>query len=349
VSRIYWHSPSRDVELRGSERAWCGHIARGPAEAAWDLHGSGAYGRAVQIVALVPEVPDRGSGENYLHTSLRAAQEQEAANKALYAAWKPGQPGPWGVDYEPERKFVNSLRLKLRADTVKLQVAGVELDSADLDMNTALVAGSDPVRLATKIHGWCEAHCWVDGPDRAWLADIIDEGLRVGIFRRGLWYVDRPCDGPPSEQPDRQWSPQGWDDVTGLLRERDDEPVVMSYSVCDSFPNQETAYWIPEPLPDEWVPDWATTPEGLAEWLEIDEEGRAERRHTAERDQWYALPDEEKWRLAMAGLRDRGWGQLSPDTLATEMFSWPVTVYDLFAPDRDERIRAACTEPDLPS
>ncbi|MFD6565481.1 hypothetical protein [Micromonospora profundi] len=299
MSRIYFHSPSGDAELRGSERAWLGSIARGPAATAWDLDPLHGIDRARDILALVPEVPDGPHGANYLHTYLREAGAQEQANKRVYADWSPGRPLSGPTSHEPQRRLISSLSTALRYG-LRMIVAGVELHTANLDLNTALVAGSDPVRLAAKIDGWCEAHCWVEGPDRAWLADIIDRGLTAGLYRKGLWYSNTP-DGPKD-----QWSDQGWGQVLDLLRSRDDEPVVMSYSVCDGFPNPEIA-------------------------------GRE-----SESGQWYDLPGGEQWQTAMDGLRrERPWARLAPDTLGEVMFGLPVTVYDLFAPDRDERVRAA--------
>jgi len=300
MSRIYFHTPSGIAELRGSERAWLRSVAQGPAETAWDLDPHRDLERARTILALVPEVPDGPHGANYLHTYLRQAEAQEQANKRAYAGWQPGQPLAGPTSHEPQQKLINALRTALRVDGLRMVVAGVDLHTANLDLNTALVAGSDPVRLAAKIDGWCESHCWVDGPDRAWLAGIIDQGLTAGLYRKGLWYSNTP-DGPRD-----QWSDQGWGQVLELLRARDDEPVAMSYSVCDQFPNPEIAG------------------------------------QESAGDQWYDLPEGEQWQTAMDGLRrDRPWARLAPDTLAEVMFGLPVTVYDLLAPDRDDRVRAA--------
>ncbi|MFG2046043.1 hypothetical protein ACGFIW_01265 [Micromonospora sp. NPDC048935] len=300
MSRVYFHSPSGDAELRGSERAWLRSLARGPAETAWGLDPQQGIDRVRDILALVSEVPDGLYGANYLHTYLRDAEAQEQANKRVYAGWQPGQPLAGPTSHEPQQRLINAVRVALRVDGLRMVVADVELHTTNVDLNTALVAGSDAVRVAAKVDGWCESHCWVEGPDRAWLADIIDQGLTAGLYRRGLWYSNTP-DGPKD-----QWSDQGWGQVTGLLRSRDDEPVVLSYSVCDQFPNPEIAG------------------------------------HELSPDQWYDLPRAEQWQTAMDGLRrDRPWARLAPDTLAEVTFGLPVTVYDLFAPDRDDRVRAA--------
>ncbi len=339
MSRIYFHSPSGEAELRGSERAHLSFIARGPAVAAWGLGRHTDLDWMADVIGLIPEVPDGPHGANYLHTYLRAAQVEDARNHELYKVWKPGQPGPYGTSYDASHRLKTSLELRLTSSSSEtvFVVAGRRLNAADVALNTALVAGSDSVKLAAKIDGWCETHAWVDGPDRAWLAGLMEDGLAAGIYRRGIWYADQP------DTPRDKWSSQGWEDVQAHLRSRDDEPCVMSYSVCDQFPNRHTAGWEPPPMPDGWVPSWADTDEGLAEW-ERDyptAEDKAARYRDDAADGWYDLPDDERWRLAMAGLRaDKPWAQLTPDTLDTT-FGPAVTVYDLLATDRDERVSAA--------
>lgn len=287
MSRVYFHSPSGDAELRGSERAWLRSVAEGPAQAAWELDTTGAYERAVEIMGWIGEKPDSGYGSNYLHKHLREAQARPR-------------------DYEARQRFVSSLKLALRVNGIELHVAGARLGSSNVDLNTALVAGSDPVRLAAKISGWCECHAYIEGPDRKWAADIIDQGLKTGIYRRTLRYTS--LGDVPRE------ASQGWEGVQELLRARDDEPVVLSYSVTESFPNEEIAGF-------ERPRDEHGEPINHA---------------------WYELPAEERWDRAMTGLRQsQPWARLAPDTLAEVYFHLPVTVYDLFAPDRDARVRAA--------
>jgi len=55
----------------------------------------------------------------------------------------------------------------------------------------------------------------------------------------------------------------------------DDSPVVMSYSVCESFPNSSTTTWKPP----------------------FDEES-GEDIH----DAWYDLPDDEKWQMSVDAI-----------------------------------------------
>lgn len=98
---------------------------------------------------------------------------------------------------------------------------GEDLGTFHLVLNTAMALGNDPVRLAVRIFGQGDIHAWIDGPNRAWIADIIQEGLDFGVYRQSL--KGTPC---------------GWGDVMSLLRSADDAPVVMSYSVESWFPSE---------------------------------------------------------------------------------------------------------------
>jgi hypothetical protein len=106
-------------------------------------------------------------------------------------------------------------------------------------LNTAMVAGSDPVRLLARLHGQCELHAYVRGTDRHWLARLIDQGVEEGILRTG----------------------SGWDNVAMLLRADDASTVVTSYSVTEQFPNpyicDAEGTWSPPEDPEcEEGKDW---------------------------------------------------------------------------------------------
>jgi hypothetical protein len=145
-------------------------------------------------------------------------------------------------------------------------ILGESWDSFTMSMNTAMIMGSDPVRLAARVHGQCEVHGFVEGPNRAWLADIIDEGLATGIMRY-----------------ETQGYGKGWEDVSTLLRSRDDGPVVMDYSVCDGFPAR----------PDDFEGD---------------------------QDDWYELDYTERWELAVKAIRKVWSLELKPDNWKTIRF-----------------------------
>lgn len=331
MSRVYFHSEHGQAELMGSERAWLSWVAHGPARAYWDLDQGSAYERATEIMSLVK----RGERGGDLFETLAKAEAEDAENKRLWAdANERGIQWP-NTSYEAQRQLTRSLDLYLKVQGLPMEVAGVELHSNNIELNTALAIGGEPMALAAKIHGWCESHCWVEGPDRKWLADIIDAGLTAGLYRRGIWYE-------PERAAEKQWHSQGWESVAELLRSRDDGPVVLSYSVCDQFPNSHTAGWEP-PFEQGWKPDWAEG-DGLAEWDEKTTDEKDEYQRESRSDEWYDLSAEEQWNSAMDGLRrDKPWAQIGPATLTEVTFHLPLTIFDLFAPDRDERVRAAAS------
>ncbi|MCP9976488.1 hypothetical protein [Actinomadura madurae] len=218
-----------------------------------------------------------------------------------------------------------------------LTYRGHQINGGDLLLNTALAVGSDPVKLLARIDGQCELHGYVEGPNRAWLADIIDQGLADGVLRRTLRYQPHP-DTPREDWPTR---PLGWDDVTAFLRARDDEPVVMSDSTMDGFPNSDIAEWQP-PAGTDLCPGWAA--EDPDEWAPLSETERAEWEQTRALDLWAELPKDERWDLAMTGLRARSARgsllELTPDGWVGYRFGHSLTIFDLYADDYQDRIEA---------
>lgn len=133
MSRLYFHSPSGNAELRGSEYHWLRRIAEGPSVAAWALDSTGSrLERAQEILAMVPA----GGTEEYVHDALRK----------VLAAERTG-----GNVFDATNRLVMSLQLALRVSGLTFEVAGVRLRSSNVDLNTALVAGSDVIRLAAKM------------------------------------------------------------------------------------------------------------------------------------------------------------------------------------------------------
>lgn len=96
-----------------------------------------------------------------------------------------------------------------------LLVDGREVDAFCLGLNTALVFGNDAVKLMARIHGQCEIHCYVEGPNRPWLAGIIRAGRDTGVLSNNV----------------------GWEGVAELMEESASEPVICSNSVCGEFPH----------------------------------------------------------------------------------------------------------------
>lgn len=302
MSRLYFSSPSGEAAVGGAEWHWLRRLAQRPGEAAWDLDD---FDRATQIMALL--TPDQGT--QHLFDDFEKVS---------------------AVDYEPQRQFVQHLRTSLRVNSHPMLVAGIELRSANVELNTALVAGSDLVRLAAKLSMWADRFPFVEGPDRAWLAGLIEQGLKSGMYRRSL-----------------NGHEIGWPGVIEFLRSREDEPVVVHYSVEDSFPSRAVADWPAPEMPGDWAPPWVRTEEGRAEW-DAEERPNVRQSYWDEHvsDLWYELPEAERWERSLAGLREkRPWIRLYPD-LSHYTFHLGVNVYDLFAPDRDERVLAAAQEED---
>lgn len=164
-------------------------------------------------------------------------------------------------------------------------------------LNTCLAIGNDPLRLAAKLHGQCEIHAYVEPQDAAWVADIIERGLGAGVFREGSAEF-----------------PSGWRAVIDLLRSTT-EPVVTSYSVCESFPNAWVADW-EAPVCDAC--DGDGKPNERMKFTDVDYDycttcGGQGCLH----DAWYDLPDDERWELGLRGLRS----QVVPPRLAPD--GWP--------------------------
>lgn len=156
------------------------------------------------------------------------------------------------------------------------------LETWALSLNTALRAGSDVVALASRIAAQAEIHCYVEGENRDWMRSLILEGRRVGLLRADA----------------------GWEDVMSLLSKSDTGPVVLSYSVTESFPNSGVAGWCPEDATDDLA------------W-----------------DGWYDLPDAQKWEMGMSGLRQSGSDglELSPKNLRYP-FGHSMSFIDIFGP-----------------
>jgi hypothetical protein len=106
--------------------------------------------------------------------------------------------------------------------------------------------------------------------------------------------------------------------VIALLRARDDESVVMSYSVCEGFPNPVVA--------------------GAAPPVEVDPDSG----HEDARDAFYALPPAEQWSKCLAELRTGVNGlELKPNNWEEFRFMHCLSVQDLSADDREGRMREA--------
>lgn len=260
MSTVYFHSPDKTAALAGIER----HL----------------YGRLCSDLAI---------GVSDINHDF--FQKERAEQWAKYLSEKGSLRGfVTSGDY---RSFFHLLPQIIEngfsGDTFVYKGHG--LSNFSLVLNTAICYGSNPIRLAARIHGQCEIHGWVEGRDRAWLADLFEEGLSSSIFRRT--FRDKSV---------------GYDKVIEHLRSSTEFPVVMSYSVCDSFPNRMLA------KEGGWEGDPAD-------------------------DSFYDESTDVQWGWCMKYLRDceaKGHGlQLRPSNFANYRFGHELTLPDLVS-DRAE-------------
>lgn len=248
MSSIAFHSEQRTVRVSGCERGHLGMLVYPPA-----------------VAALV--------GDGYVHPETRELVER----------------------YVPPGHYTRAARDDWRHSiTTWIHVGrdgmvwnGHKIDLFRLQLNTALRIGGPSLKLAARIHAQCEVHGYVEGPNRAWLAGLIDRACADGIFRE-TWSK-------------RQYD--GWGAVSAMLRERNDGPVVMSYSVCESFP-----YGILSKMGDG--------------------------------EEFLGLPDAEQWVQAMAALRSRtDWEiEIKPEGFDEYEFGDGISAFDLVADDADARL-----------
>lgn len=299
MSRVYWHTPSGEAELQGSELH--------------HMHGLCA---------------DIAVGQLGLDSQLGEDKWRPLVNPAHHIATLTFKLGGWRQSFETS--------FRVSSGTPLLLWKGKPLTPRTLIGNTALAVGNDAVKLAARLAGQREIHAWVDGPNRAWLADIIQAGLDCGVLRAQLRFKD----GPYPDSPELV-RPQGWEGVMELLRTRDDEPVVTSYSVGDSFPSPQVAGWeLPEGA--DPMPSWLDR----ADWDAMGHDERDEYRGERADELWEELAEERQWELAMAGLAVRpGLLELTPENWDSFHFRHGLSVLDLTAHDRDARLDAASLDP----
>jgi hypothetical protein len=299
MSRLYFHSEHGDAELSGAEFYHLQQLCKRLAFGLLDLRG-------LQIADRVRSMLVPGCH----------ARAEPPAREFQY----------WCGTVETSMAIASD-------ETKLLEWNGQHVGVLSLILNTALTVGSGPVQLAARIAGQGEIHGYVEGrPYRSAFADLIDEGLESGVYRRLLRGERYP--GIPGDP-----SPLGWEDVTRLLRSRDDGPVVMSYSAEDSFPNRKAAGWKP-PQGTDLRPEWARA--APAEWDALADAERSEYEDETASELWGNLPHGEQWRLGMEGMRAApGNLEINPLRLAGDRFGHGLSVLDLTAEDWRERLDAA--------
>ena len=128
-------------------------------------------------------------------------------------------------DYEVKLQTIGMIETAIRVDCgcgkPLFVLNGKSIDVWHLMLNTVMSIGSDTIKLLARLHAQCEMHAYIRGKNRNWLADIIECGREEGILREKV----------------------GWEDTIKMLRSNDKETIVLSYSVCESFPNPKIADW----------------------------------------------------------------------------------------------------------
>lgn len=243
MSRIHFHSPSGTADIYGTERHYMGRLI-----------DHLAFGVLVQ-----------SSPEEWIGPTL-------PADCYLRGLMPPKVPS---LGWLPP--FLDQLKVWIaHGDRPHFVLPdGTRADAWQASLNTAMSIGSAPLRLYARLHAQCEIHCFVRGHNRAWLAHVVRQGVRDGLYR--------DLGGHLHESHKGQWSR-----LAGFLEARDDEPVVCSYSVCESFPNAGVAEWEPDDEQDD--------------------------------QSWYDLPAEERWDLAFAGLGRRDKLELKPENFDVYRF-----------------------------
>jgi len=196
MSRIYFHTQEGEAEVSGAERAYMGYICNEIFTMSLGINDTDTPGRPSPLRSIV--------SPNHYCQRYTGKQFNESLETALHVAM----------------------------DGELLVVDGKRVDVFSAALNTAFIVGSDPIKLMSRLHGQCEIHAYIEGQNRAWIADIIERGRESGIMRAEM----------------------GWESVVSLLRSNNELPVVTSYSVCEQFPNARAAHW--EPPENEDGEDW---------------------------------------------------------------------------------------------
>lgn len=199
MSSIAFHSKDKTVRVGGRERAMMGKLVNDAMDMATNIHG--------RFYSERDEHPLRPFIAGYF-SNYHGRQWTECASMAF-----------------------NGIM-----DDAFATIEGVRYGLWQVSLNSALVLG-DAMWLTARLHGQCEIHAWVDGPNRKWLASVIERGLDTGIFR------------------EETQGYEGWRKVIEMLLADDSGPVVTSYSVCESFPNAHVAGWKPTEIVDGEA-DW---------------------------------------------------------------------------------------------
>jgi hypothetical protein len=278
MSRLYFETRDDTAEVKGWEKAWLGGLVDDVAFGVMSLTDSSRVDRMQKLIN-----PDHYMAQYNDHpTNNGPLQWAHMFHTAARADWTGDSTAP--------------------ARTPLLMWRGRPFSAHGLLMNTALAVGNDAVKLAARLNAQCEIHAWIAEEDRIWVARMIEEALRTGIFRRSL--RREPVAGEPV--PYRNGDLSGWKEVIELLRSGSYGPVVTSYSITDEFPNAAVAGYAPDTWEDlTRTEKWDASMHGLQGGL---------------------------WSQDFTGLR------IWPKDWSTFRFHHNLTAFDLFADDYAARL-----------
>jgi len=173
--------------------------------------------------------------------------------------------------YYQDKPLIECLKTAVKVpetmDKDIFQINNQNINTFNMTLNTAISIGNDVIKLFARLHGQCEIHSYVSNKNKKWLADIIQQGLDSKLLREN----------------------SGWEDTIKLLNNEDETDVVTSYSVCDQFPNRSVADWFPK------IP-----------MLTLESEINSNIQDEIQNEiamQWYDLPKDTQWDLAIKGLK----------------------------------------------
>ncbi len=259
MSRIYFHARHRTAEVGGSERAYFSALANDMTLALLRLDAQ----RDVEWMRDVTFNPP-----DYLAEAMARPMPDVMTDRHAYIEWA-RWPDMWATWARVGCDEGSGLR-----------VDGEVIPFGEMALNTLVAMNSPQLAFAAHVHGCCETYGYIPAKNAGWLANLIEKGRRERVFRKG----------------------QGWDDVIALAREVAAEgagPIVMSYSVCEKFPNPGVAAWEPPDADD------------------------------ATYDAWYDLPEAERWELGVRAITARKWPfALGPDRQRQGFLSG-ASVFDL--------------------
>lgn len=158
MSRVYFHSPSGQVDVSGRVRFQGDVYSRD-------------FTRGLLDLANKPSLSGHKLGEWFL------GRVRVRSSRQVVPLVPPGAS-------EQDLRFAVSAALGGGGfgEVTFFEHDGQEHEVWSLCMNTGLRAFDDPLRLSIRLHGQCELHCWVDGRNREWLAKIVEAGLAAGVY-----------------------------------------------------------------------------------------------------------------------------------------------------------------------